>query len=141
MGKSVGRPTKFSPELIDEICGYIQNGNSYITACKLCNICKTIFYDWKRLGNEGLEKGIQNEYTDFVERIEKAEETYIAWLVQSVNLTAQVDGKLALDILSRKKPEEWGKKDKIDIQHGFDHEGFKEMMNGIMEKKDKKMDE
>ena len=51
-----------------------------------------------------------------MEQIRQSEEEYIDNLQQIVNESAKIDGKLALEILARKRPKEFGKKDKLDLK-------------------------
>lgn len=67
------------------------------------------------------KKGI---YFIFLERVRQAKEHYIAWLQQQVNDNAKTDGKLALEVLARKRPEEFGRRDKLDIRGNFDVNKF-----------------
>lgn len=111
-----GRPTLFTKKNTDSIISYIENGNSYTDACFLSGVSEAIFYEWKRRGNEALQKGIKNEFSQFLEKVKQAKRKYKAWLIQNVNKHAELDGKLSLDVLSRKYPEEYGRKDYYNIK-------------------------
>lgn len=108
-----GRPPLINEEKIEEICQYIENGNNYTNACILSMVASATFYDWKKRGLEDIEAGKKTIYSQLIEKIKAAKAKYKAWLIQSMNNTAQIDGKLALDILSRLYPKEFSKKDRI----------------------------
>lgn len=110
-----GRPTLLTEEKIKEICRYIENGNNYVNACRLSMIAEPTFYDWKKRGLEDIEKGKNTLFSQLIEEIRHAKATYKAWLIQNMNNSAQIDGKLALEILSRKYPDEFGKKEQIKM--------------------------
>ena len=114
----VGRPDLFEDEkLKDEIIGYIENGNNYRDSCILAGISETTFQKWTKQGRDDMSAGKETEFTAFTARIEQAKVKYKAWLIGHVNKSVQMDGKLALEVLSRKY-EEFRRKDnlKIDAQ-------------------------
>jgi len=59
MDKDPGRPTKYSQELADEICGQLANGDSMRTVCKPDNMpCKATVFNWIRT-----KEGFLDQYT------------------------------------------------------------------------------
>ena len=72
--KGIGRPTKLTPQLQENICKYISKGNYFITACTAAGISNRAFYLWleraKQEEDDGLENGL---YFQFMQAVKKAE--------------------------------------------------------------------
>lgn len=115
-----GRPTKFTEQIKSEILGYIENGNSYTDACILAGVSLSTFMEWKAKGHKARDKNIIDRFSEFLERLDRAKIKYKAWLIQNVNNSAKKDGKLALEVLSRKWPREYAKKDFLHIDGKLD---------------------
>jgi Bacteriophage Sf6, terminase small subunit-like len=47
-----GRPTLYSPELIEEFCGLLVDGLTVSQACKQIGIARRIIFDWKKIHPE-----------------------------------------------------------------------------------------
>lgn len=62
-----GRPSKYTPERVADICGHIAEGKTYADACKLAGINVDTFCTWK------------NEKPEFLEAIKRAEAQYKEW--------------------------------------------------------------
>ena len=61
---------KYSNELVEKICGYLKDGETVESTCKLVGITKGIFYKWKQ------------DKSDFLDAINKAIEEYEATCVE-----------------------------------------------------------
>lgn len=109
-----GRPSKWTEETRRLILSHIENGATYKRACLLSGISHTIYWEWRKQGQKDRENGEETEFTDFLEEIERAKEKYIAWLQQAVNRQVKKDGRLALDVLQRLRPKEFGKQ--VNVQ-------------------------
>ena len=94
--------------------GYIENGNKYRDACILAGISESTFQTWTKQGRDDTKAGKETEFSVFLAKIEQAKVKYKAWLISHVNKSAQMDGKLALEVLSRKY-EEFRRKDNLKI--------------------------
>ena len=57
-----GRPSKYTPKMVAEICRHIAEGKTYADACKLAGISEAKFYEWKA------------EKVEFIEAIKRAEQ-------------------------------------------------------------------
>ena len=116
-----GRPSKLTPELQERICEYIAKGHTYNRACKLCNISVSVFCEWRSKGEQARSKGETDVYTEFMEAVELADVQYIEVYVNCVHdAVKDGDAKLALTILGRKLPEEFGRRDNIVLEHKLD---------------------
>ena len=69
--------TKLTPELQDEICKHIRDGNYAEVACALVGVGESTFYDWMRRGRgEGQRRSTQ-AHVEFVQAVEKADSQLI----------------------------------------------------------------
>lgn len=96
----MARPSKYTPDRVDKICSYLQQGNARKTAAVLSGITEETFHSWLK------------RYPGFSELIRQAEEEAIANMVKVVVNDAIQKGnaKSAQWYLERKRPEDWGDK-------------------------------
>jgi hypothetical protein len=156
---SVGRPTKWTEETRNTILLYLENGATFKRAGILAGVSQSTFQAWKAQGikdqaiyeeylkkdREYIEKILKgekikppkevkkSEYLVFLEQIYLAKQKYIAWLQEQANNQARVDGKLALEMLARKEPLEWGRKDTLDLKGDFNINNFDIQMTEAQE--------
>lgn len=64
---------KLTPELEQEICGYIGQGLTKKTAIDACGISESSFYAWIRQGEADLEAGKKSRFSQFLQSVKKAE--------------------------------------------------------------------
>ncbi len=83
------RPITLNKELIKEICGWVENGNTFKDACILSNIGKSIFYEWKKKGIEDIEKGNKTIQAELVESIKKAKIKFKAYRIKKIMNAAE----------------------------------------------------
>lgn len=103
----VGRPTKLTPELIIQICEYIQKGNYRSVAAKACGVPASTWNLWIKNGKE-FPDGLYGQLLDFVQIAEGAAETAA---VQAI--CSHPDPKHLQWWLARKYPHRWGA-DRLD---------------------------
>lgn len=106
-----GRPTKLTPELQKQIIQYVKEGVSFHDACIALGIDESTFYKWKQRGLKS-KSGI---YFEFVKGIHKAEHEAKVWRILTVAKGEKEDPRLALEMLARKYPKEFGRKDRHEI--------------------------
>jgi len=53
--KPIAPNTKLTPELVEKICSYLEGGNYIETACNMCYIHKTTYFNWIKRAEEELE--------------------------------------------------------------------------------------
>lgn len=108
----VGRPTKLTPKLQQEICASLLSGAYIETASALHGVTKQTLYEWFKRGNQG--EAPYDGFIDAVKRVEAQSETIA---INRIN-TAAEDPKnwtAAAWRLERKHPERWGRRDKVDL--------------------------
>lgn len=110
-----GAPTKFTKENKETILEKIRKGMSFKDSAILAGIGESTLNMYRRYGKEAVKEGIENEFSQFLAEMDKAQIEYKKSLVDSVNESSKKDGKLALEVLSRKWSDEYGKKDKLAI--------------------------
>lgn len=138
----MARPTKLSKDLQHKICKYIKYGYTYDGACTAAGINISTFYAWKAKG----EKAKSGKFLEFSEAIQAANISARSLLEAAahkcalggykitetktetdakgntkITVTEKIaapDGRIALAILERRFPDDWAKKDKVDITTG-----------------------
>jgi transposase len=104
----VGRRTKLTPELADEIAQTIESGNYAETAASASGIHKATFYRWLERG-ENASSGL---YKDFHDAVRRAEALAEARAIRVVQDAMPKDWKAAMTYLERKFPERWGRRER-----------------------------
>lgn len=89
---------KYSTKVVKEIAGYIEEGLSKKDAALLAGISESTFYEW------------WNAKPEFLESVTLAVTKYKRQLVNMLRIQAAQNGKLALEVLARRWPEEWGER-------------------------------
>ena len=93
-----GRKTKFTPETVERITFALSIGAARVHAAEYGGVSKETFYQW------------MNTKPDFVDAVTRAEVAHrmslLAIIKKQVN---EGDGRLALDVLGRRYPQEYGK--------------------------------
>ena len=113
--------TKLTPELQKQLIKYIEAGNYVETACKAVGISRRVFYNWGERGKKTLELEKNGK------KVPESEKIYLHFLhttrqavakaeirnVTIIQIAAKKDWRAAMEILARKYPKRWGKKDKL----------------------------
>lgn len=106
-----GRPSKLTPELQDEICGYIANGLTARDACLIVGIGETTFYRWKAEGEEQEE----GKYRDFREACARADAEFKKARIRSIKSAGdEGDWKASAWLMERRFPSEFGRRTKLE---------------------------
>ena len=118
-----GRIPSLTPERVKEILALLQVGNTDEVAANASGISRGAFYKWLARGRaaiEKMEKGEQIDdsemmYVDFVDSVKKAKAEAIATAVTHVRRAMSKNWQAAMTFLERKDPENWGRKDRVDV--------------------------
>lgn len=94
---------KYNSKIAKEICSNVASGLSQKDSAILSGISEDTFYTWRK------------EKSEFSESLERAVIQYKESLVSKMNSFMFKDGKLALEVLARKWPHEFGKRDNLPI--------------------------
>ena len=107
----MARPTKLTPELQGKICEILSKGNSITTACQSVGISDTTFRRWKEQG----DKEPDSVHGEFVEAMQKAESDAKQALLAHVQDAAPQHWQAAMTILERRWPNEFGRRDRMEV--------------------------
>jgi len=106
----MGRRTKLTPELQQQICDLLAMGNYADDVCDIVGIGETTFYRWLQEGEAGKEP-----YREFRESIKKAQAQAVARAVAGIQ-RAGLDGswQALAWFLERRYPDKWGKRERVE---------------------------
>jgi transposase len=105
----IGKPTKLTPRLQEQICQLLRQGNFIQTVCSFVGIDKTSFYLYMRLGERATE-GIHYEFRKAVLKSQaEAEMRMLRHIVEA----AQTDWCASAWRLERKFPKKYGRFDDV----------------------------
>lgn len=125
-----GRPTKCTPELIEQIGTVLKSGNYFDTACEFVGIGESTGYHWRKRAEaelarrervtnpntktEAKTREREQPYVDFLEAVKKATaqaEVQAVGLIRQAMITDEYKGQwqAAAWFLERRRPKQWGK--------------------------------
>jgi hypothetical protein len=110
-----GRKPKLTVEMIDQICLYIENGNTNKDAVLLSGITEAAFYKWKEIANRikdagRLDREANYLYFYLLESIKKAESKFRAYHISNINAASKKEWTASAWMLERRYPNEFGKR-------------------------------
>jgi len=108
----MGRKSKLNDKLVQHAYDLIRAGNYQRHVAQALGIAEETWYRWLREG-ERAKSGLKRQ---FYEVVKKAEAEAVARNVALIQKAAQDTWQAAAWWLERKCPEEWGKKNKLDVQ-------------------------
>lgn len=92
----------------NNIYNYLKQGMSKKDSAQMVGIDESTFYRWVELD------------ASFASRVEASVLEYKLTLVKNVNINAVKDGRLALEVLKRRFPKEWG--DNVEVHGNYEQE-------------------
>jgi len=104
---------KLTTEVKKEICTYVEDGLSFKDACYLVGIDERTIYYWLQKGKEA-KSGI---FFRLFQGIRAAEARAKHRRIKTIKAREEENADFALEMLARKYPEEFGKKE-IHVEHG-----------------------
>jgi len=112
-----GRPSKLTPELINEVCTLIEGGNYIDVAVACVGIDRSTFFKWVQSGAKA-KSGIKKEFCDRIKIAQAKGETKSVALVHKAG---KVSWQAAMTHLERRHPDRWARKDFLTVQGKIDH--------------------
>jgi len=112
--KTVGRP-KIPEETREAVLKFLREGNSKRDACLGGGMSIATLCEWQVRAAEAKEQGITNEYSEFIEQIEKAQGEARRYALSCWQKHLPNDWRASVTYLERTDPENWAPKQKIDI--------------------------
>ncbi len=106
---------KLNDGMITALSVYVAKGNYASHACYLCGIDESTLFLWNKQGEQDLELGLETVYTRLFKALKKARAQAQAEMVEVARNSAKQkrDGYLAVTVLERTDPENWGRRDRI----------------------------
>ncbi len=145
----VGRPTKLTSELTEEIAQYLRAGNYIETTAALVGINRDSIYEWLKRGAAEQERLKKNPrarlrkreelYVEFSDTVKKAQAQSEAMLVGLIGKAAQKNWTAAAWRLERKYPDKWGRTERNAAQ--AEDDPVKELAKQIQDLRDDKSSE
>lgn len=127
----MGRPSKLTKELHDQIVQVIRAGNYIETACAYVGINKSTFYEWLKRGAREKQRVDQNprarirkeerKFVDLSNAVEKALAHAEIRDVAMIAKAGEENWQASAWRLERKFPKRWGRKD--NLQANIEHTG------------------
>lgn len=116
----VGRPTKYVPETIEKILNAISVGAPFTHACNYAGVHFDTFNEWRKL------------YPEFSEQVKNAEgKAVIGWLARIEQAAKDGNWTAAAWKLERRFPEDFGKRDRVQVDVNQLDREFETILAGI----------
>lgn len=105
---------RFNEEIVEQLCNAREHGLNITDCANLCNISRQTLHDWLDKG----KKAKSGKYKKFYERFQKANTKFKFYHLDKI--TKNDSWQASAWILERTFPEEFGKKDKVDVNGNVD---------------------
>jgi hypothetical protein len=107
----MARPTKLTPEIVENICIAIRAGNYAKIAAGMAGISEATYYSWLE---QARQPDAEPEFLEFLESVERAESVAEVDAVARIRIAADNGTWQAAGwLLERKHGERWGRNDKV----------------------------
>ena len=103
--------TKLTPELQKKLIKCIRAGSYIVVACRAVGISEFAFYDWIKKGKKGIEP-----YTKFTKSVRQAQARGELKIYSEIRSQVKKDWRAGMEILARKYPQRWAKKDRLEVK-------------------------
>jgi hypothetical protein len=98
-----GRPSKYTPEVVERICYSLSLGNTRTTSVTCAGVSMPTFHTW------------MHEFPEFSDAIKRAEEQAVEHYVNVIHAASGQTWQAAAWYLERRRPADFSKQDKVDI--------------------------
>ena len=106
----MSRTTKLNSRVQNTIVKCLKDGNTRNDSALYAGISHTTFYNWLERGRQGEEP-----FLAFLEAVEKAEAQAVVSKVAIIKEAAEETWQAAAWWLERKRPDDWGRRQRMDI--------------------------
>lgn len=124
--------TKLTPELQEQFCKAIENGDSILGACGYVGISEQTYYNWINRAEEAKTK---TKFVKFKECVDKAKAKALHNFEQVITNASMEHWQAAAWMLERRHPNLYGKKEKIEAD--VNHKGLSGLADAIKSSKEK----
>jgi len=123
VGGDMTRKRILSPELIEQLCEYVRQGNYNIIAVRACGIHERTFYSWLERGQRELEARSEDTtepeslYTQLYQSLKRSEAEAQIKIANVVTNAALKKGEWlpAMTFLERRWPDQYGRRERKSI--------------------------
>ena len=112
----MGRKTKLTRKLINELASHVANGHTVKDAAALSGVSERSVYNWFELASN--DASGRSLYAIFAARVEQAKSQFIDVHLGRVTEASKADPKFSQWLLERKAPQEFGR---TKIEHAIEH--------------------
>lgn len=124
--------TKLTPELQENFCKAIENGDSILGACGYVGISEKTYYNW--IDRAESAKG-RTKFVKFKECVDKAKAKALHNFEQVITHASTEHWQAAAWMLERRYPNMYGKREKIEAD--VNHKGLTGLADAIAQSKEK----
>lgn len=114
----MARPSKLTPEVQQRIVQALTAGNTRETVARYAGIDPASFYGWLKRG----EAAGSGPYFEFFNAVKKAESDATVHAVAIIHQAMPKNWQAAAWFLERRYPDDWGRKDRVTIEHQLQQE-------------------
>lgn len=113
MARRPGRPSALTPEVREGLLQAFRLGATVKIACGAMGVGETSFYRWMARG----ESATSGQYREFWQDVNVARDRGDLELLALVRKASKKDGRLALELLSRRHPKAYARQDRTTVRH------------------------
>ena len=113
MARRPGRPSGLTDEVREGLLQAFRLGATVKIATGAVGVSETSFYAWMAKGIEAKT----GQFAEFADAVHRARQRGDLELLALVRKAAKGDGRLALDLLARRHPEAFARKDRTTVRH------------------------
>lgn len=107
----MARTSKLTSELIEQICAFIENGNTNKDACYMVGISEATLYNWIAKASKLKKQTPDNAiYFELLESLKRAEARFRAYHISVINNASRRNWQASAWMLERRYPNEYGRK-------------------------------
>ena len=104
---------KLTPKLRKSACELVEKGTPPKTAVVALGVGESTYRLWR---SNAETEGSDPKYKEFFEELQKAEQQCLSEVACNASQATKRDGKVALDFLGRRDPDQWGRKETLVIE-------------------------
>lgn len=113
--RKIGRPTKLNGDLVDHILNTVAHGSTFHAAAQSAGVNRTTLVAWRERGEADLDAGKDTVFARLADGLPRARARGEASLVDTIRAHATLDWRAAAWLLERRNPEDWAKRDSLDV--------------------------
>jgi len=113
--RKTGRPSKINGELVDAVLELVAHGSTFHAAAQAAGVDRTTLHAWRERGEADLDAGKDTVYARLAHGLPRARARGEASLVDTIRAHATLDWRAAAWLLERRNPEDWAKRDSLDV--------------------------